>query len=208
MLRMGLLLMCFALSGCAVLEATGEAVGVVGKVGWTATKAVGSVVYTGTSMAGQTANQTNKTLSRTSQAQQDKPVKAMLSGERVIIPMQKEGTSYFVRVKLEDNVWARFLVDTGASVVQISKAMAKKLKVKIVRGMTVPVQLAGGAMVAGRPVILKKVELGGAVVENVRAIVLESDNLGLRDGLLGMSFLENFIFSIDAKKSELILQKR
>ncbi len=203
-----MLLMCLVLSGCAVLEATGEAVGVVGKVGWTATKAVGSVVYTGTSMAGQTANQTNKTLTRTSSAEQEKQVKALLSGERVVIPMQKEGTSYFVRVKLEDNVWARFLVDTGASVVQISKAMAKKLKVKIVRGMTVPVQLAGGAMVAGRPVILKRVELGGAVVENVRAIVLESDNLSLRDGLLGMSFLENFIFSIDAKKSELILQKR
>lgn len=202
-----LVLMFFVLSGCTFLEATGEAVGVVGKVGWTATKAVGGVVYTGSSMAGQTANQANKTLSRES-SDGEKPVRAMLSGGRVVIQMQKEGTSYFVRVKLHDNIWARFLVDTGASVVQISKAMAKKLKVKIVRGMTVPVQLAGGVMVPGRPVILKKVELGGAVVENVHAIVLESDNLGLRDGLLGMSFLENFVFSIDARKNELILEKR
>lgn len=201
------LLMCFVLSGCVILEATGEAVGVVGKVGWAATKAVGSVVYTGTSMAGQTANQTNKTLTRDSRVE-EKPVKAMLSGGRAVIAMQKEGTSYFVRVKLDDKVWARFLVDTGASVVQISKAMAQKLKVKIVRGMTIPVRLAGGAMVPGRPVILKRVELSGAVVENVQAIVLETDNLGLRDGLLGMSFLENFIFSIDTKKNELILQKR
>ena len=195
-----------ALNGCTFLDATGDAVGVVGKVGWEAGKAVGSAVYTGTSMAGQTANQANKTMSRES-PRSDRPVKARLSG-RTVIPLIKEGKSFYVRVKLNDKLWGRFLVDTGASAMQISTAMAKKLKVRPERGQTIPVSLAGGAMVAGHLVVLQKVQLGDATVENVRAIVLDGDSQGMRDGLLGMSFLENFVFQIDVKRGELVLQKR
>jgi clan AA aspartic protease (TIGR02281 family) len=202
----GFLLLIFC-CGCTFLDATGDAVGVVGKVGWEAGKAVGGAVYTGTSMAGQTANQANKTMSRPSE-RSDRPPKAMLSGGRTVIPLVKEGNSFYVRVKLNDKLWGKFLVDTGASAMQISGAMEKKLKVKPERGRMIPVSLAGGAMVAGRLVILKKVQLGAASVENVRAIVLEGDNQGMRDGLLGMSFLENFVFQIDARRGELILRKR
>jgi clan AA aspartic protease (TIGR02281 family) len=202
-----IILLAGLLQGCAVLEVTGETAGIVGKVGWGATKTVGKAVFTGTSMAGQTANQANKTLTRSSGPLHVK-ARALLSGEQAVIPLEKEGPSFYVRVKLNNDLWGRFLVDTGASVMQISKTMAARLKVKIERGRTVPVTLAGGVIVPGRPVILKKVQLGAAAVENVRAIVLENDNMALRDGLLGMSFLENFIFSIDAQKQELILKKR
>jgi clan AA aspartic protease (TIGR02281 family) len=195
------------LSGCTFLEASGEAVGVVGKVAWAGTKAVGGAVYTGTSMAGQTANQTNKTLTR-EEVRRDPASRARLKGGKTAVPLVQEGKSYYVRVKLNDKAWGKFLVDTGASALQISGAMARKLKVRPERGRTIPVSLAGGAMVAGKIVILKKVQLGDATVENVKAIVLEGDTLGLRDGLLGMSFLENFVFQIDAKRGELILDRR
>jgi clan AA aspartic protease (TIGR02281 family) len=132
----------------------------------------------------------------------------MLSGERTVVPLIKEGKSFYVRVKLNDKLWGRFLVDTGASALQISGAMAKKLKLRVEQGPPIPVALAGGAMVAGRLVVLSSVRIGDASVENVRAIVLEGDNNGLRDGLLGMSFLENFVFQIDTQRSELVLKKR
>ncbi len=201
-----LLFLILAFSGCTVLEATGEAVGVVGKAGWTATKAVGGVVYSGTSMAGQTANQTNKTLTRG--APSSHPATVSMEAGRTVVPLEREGKSFFVRLKLNNKVWARFLLDTGASAMQISRAMARKLKLKDLKGQSVPVMLAGGSYVRGKIVEIPEVTIGSAKVHNVKAIVLEQDNLELRDGLLGMSFLENFVFSIDTQKGELILEKR
>ncbi|MBF0620164.1 MAG: hypothetical protein HQL19_08355, partial [Candidatus Omnitrophica bacterium] len=103
MKRFLLLVSCFLMSGCTILEATGEAVGVVGKAGWTAAKTVGGVVYTGTSMAGQTANQTHKTLSRPSVAR----AHAKMAGDSVVIPLEKEGNSFYVRVMLNGKVEGR-----------------------------------------------------------------------------------------------------
>ncbi len=186
-------------SGCAVLEGAGDIASIVGKTGWGIVKGTGWVISSGVKMI---------TDDPSSEAQQTPVSKVRIVGKKVIVPMKKEGLSYFVDVKLEDKTHAVFLLDTGASVVQISKAMAKKLKIKTVQGLTIPVQLAGGQMVPGRPVMLKKVSVGGVVVENVKAVVLETDQLSLKEGLLGMSFLEHFVFSIDTQKSQLILEKR
>ena len=112
-----------------------------------------------------------------------------------------------MRLKLNGQVSARFLLDTGASAVQVSRAMAAKLKLKSEAAKTVPVMLAGGSYVRGRVVDIHEVALGAARVHDVKAIVLERDSLGVADGLLGMSFLENFIFSIDTQKGELILER-
>ena len=193
-------------AGCSFLEATGEAVGVVGKAGWTATKTVGSAVYTGTSMAGQTANQTNKTMLR--DPGKTKVSTVSMEGKRIVVPLERDGKSFFVRLKLNNTVSARFMLDTGASAMQVSRAMARKLKLKAQRGQTVPVMLASGGYVRGHVVEINDVAIGPARVHNVKAIVLDQDNMGLNDGLLGMSFLENFIFSIDTKKGQLILEKR
>ena len=194
------------LSGCAFLEAAGEAVGVVGKAGWTATKVVGGAVYTGTSMAGQTANQTNKTLAR--DLGKSKVSTVSMDGKRVVVPLEREGKSFFVRLKLNNAAPSRFMLDTGASAMQVSRAMASKLKLKVRRAQTVPVMLASGGYVRGHVVDINEVAIGPAKVHNVKAIVLDQDNMGVNDGLLGMSFLENFIFSIDTQKGQLILEKR
>ncbi|MBF0620257.1 MAG: retroviral-like aspartic protease family protein, partial [Candidatus Omnitrophica bacterium] len=118
------------------------------------------------------------------------------------------GNRWGVRVMLEGKVEGRFILDTGASVSQSSKKMAARLKIKSGSARVVPVSLAGGGVVPGHAVILNEVDAGGAAVEHVNAIVLDYTNQGLRDGLLGMSFLENFIFEVDAKKARLVLKKR
>jgi len=194
-----------AMTGCSFLEASGTAVGVVGKVGWEAGKAVTNVVWTGTQMAGQTANQANKTLTKPSAPRDKAPI---VEGERAVIYLQKEGKSYFVRARINGTIWGRFLLDTGASAVQISKSMARRLNISHKKSQAVPVTLAGGGMVAGRLVVLDEVHLGDVAVHNVKAIVLDYENDQTSDGLLGMSFLENFVFQIDAKHNELILTKR
>ncbi len=199
-----LLLLC--VSGCTILEATGEAVGVVGKAAWAGTKAVGGIVYTGTSMAGQTANQTNKTLTRPATRRERDRV--TVSGDRSVIPLEKEGKSYFVRARINDQVTARFLLDTGASALQISKSLAKRLKVGRHSGQAIPVTLAGGAMVTGRMIELEQVSLGDMTARGVKAIILDYEKNQSTDGLLGMSFLENFVFQIDTQRQQLILERR
>jgi clan AA aspartic protease (TIGR02281 family) len=201
-----LVLLCScAPSACSFLEATGTAVGVVGKVAWEGTKAVTNVVWTGSQMAGQTASQANNTLTRPSAPREKRPT---VEGERAVVFLQKEGKSYFVRARVNGSVWGRFLLDTGASAVQISKKMAKRLNINYKKSQAVPVTLAGGGMVMGRMVVLDEIHLGEVAVRNVKAIILDYENEQSSDGLLGMSFLENFVFQIDAKKNELILTKR
>lgn len=204
----GVVMLCVAgvvcLSGCTILEATGEAVGVVGKAAWAGTKAVGSVVYTGTQMAGQTANQTNKTLTRSTPRKD----KVTVEGERAVINLQKEGKSYFVRAKINDEVWGRFMLDTGASAVQVSKKMALRLHLDKKKSQAIPVTLAGGKQVAGRLITLHSLELGEITAKDVKAIILDYESAQSSDGLLGMSFLENFNFTIDTEKNELILEKK
>jgi clan AA aspartic protease (TIGR02281 family) len=131
-----------------------------------------------------------------------------MDGNRIVVPLEREGKSFFVRLKLNNTASARFLLDTGASAMQVSRAMAKKLKLGKLRAQTVPVMLASGGYVRGHLVEIKEVAIGPAKVNHVKAIVLDQDNMGLNDGLLGMSFLENFIFSIDTEKGQLILEKR
>ncbi len=193
-------------AGCTVLEATGEAVGVVGKAAWVGAKAVGHVVYTGTSMGGQTLNQTNKTIVRSPSGAGASTIS--MNKDRIVVPLERDGKSFYVRLKLNNKMSARFLLDTGASAVQISGAMSKKLRLRVERAKTVPVMLAGGGYVRGHIVDIAEVAIGEARVKNVKAIVLEQDNQGVGDGLLGMSFLENFIFSMDTKKGELVLERR
>jgi clan AA aspartic protease (TIGR02281 family) len=194
-----------SLQGCTILEATGEAVGVVGKAAWTGTKAVGGIVYTGTQMAGQTANQTNKTMTR-STPRKTKPVS--VEGDRAVINLQKEGKSYFVRAKINDEIWGRFLLDTGASAVQISRKMARRLHLEKKKSQAIPVTLAGGAQVAGRLVDLDSLQLGDITAKDVKAIILDYESGQSSDGLLGMSFLENFTFTIDTENNELVLERK
>lgn len=201
-LCLGVVLPC---SGCSLLEATGEAVGVIGKVVWAGTKAVGSVAYTGTSMAGQAANQANKTFVRPSRHRDDG---VTVSGQRTVVPLQKEGKSYYVRVKIDQKIWGRFLLDTGASALQISKSMFRKLNLGRKDSVAIPVTLAGGAVVAGRMVTLDEVKLGEISARHVKSIVLDYEKGQSADGLLGMSFLENFVFQIDTERQQLILERR
>ena len=198
-------MLCLGCCGCAVFEATGEAVGVVGKVGWTAVKAMGNAAYTGTSMAGQTAGQTSRSMTRPS-SRRDEGI--VVSGQSCVVPLEQEGKSYYVRLKINGKVSGRFLLDTGASVVQISKSMAKRLGVTRKKSQAVPVTLAGGAVVAGRMVTLDSIQIGVVTARQVRAIILDYEQKQSSDGLLGMSFLENFVFQIDTEKSELSLKKR
>jgi len=121
------------------------------------------------------------------------------SGEMLRIPFERRGDVMVVDVTLNDRVSAPFLVDTGASDVSIPAALADRLGIQI--GPETPYRrytTANG--VIAKPVItLDSVQAGEARLEQVRASVSSTMDVGL----LGGAFFNNFTFQIDPAANQI-----
>jgi len=110
-------------------------------------------------------------------------------------PVGASGTDAQVVKSADGHYWAeanidgkavRVLVDTGASVVALTRADALRLGVDPEpEAFTGKVQTASG-VVRAAPVQLKTISVAGARVDRVEALVVEQ---GLEHSLLGMSYL-------------------
>lgn len=171
-------------SGCAVVKGTGavawEATKISSKVAWEATKLAGKGVKTSVHMA----------IGRT------------------VVPLRKEGNSMFVKARINRRITTELLLDTGAAFTQISSDLAARLGLNVSRGEVVMVRVADGRTVEARQVYLKELSIGRAVVRNMPVVVLREQEGKKHNGLLGMTFLNEFVFQIDSKKGELVLNKR
>lgn len=98
-----------------------------------------------------------------------------------------DGRGHFITTALVNGVTLRFIVDTGASMVTLSTADAKRAGVAYLSAPKGYLQTANG-VVTGYRVKLDTVSLGGITLHNVDGVVMESDRLG-GVGLLGLSFL-------------------
>jgi len=112
-----------------------------------------------------------------------------------------------VEAVLNDRIRTKLLVDTGATYVGISPRLAKKLGYKINKNSKkIDLILANGSRHQGVPITLRSVKIGGASAKNVEAVA--ADRGKMENGILGMSFLNNFHVKIDPKKEELILRNK
>ena len=179
------------LSGCSVLKATGTVVGVAGKTVYTTAKITGKVI-------GATAVITGKGV---------RTAVNMAAGKHVV-ELMMHGSGFTTGVLLNRKVNTEMIVDTGATDTVISSSLAKKLGIPLNKGKTVLYQVADGRTVSGKQINIREVRVGGAKVYNVQAVVLDSGEMGDSPGLLGMSFLNNFVFKVDTEKKLLVLQKR
>lgn len=186
------------LSGCTVVKATSAVVGTAGKVVYTTVKVTGKVVGTTAKVLGKTAVVTGKGV---------RTVVNMATG-RHVVKLTKRGNSLTTSVLLNRKVREDLIVDTGATDTVISSTLAKKIGIQTAKGKNVLCRVADGRAVNGKQVNIKEVRVGGAKVYNVQAVVLDSGNIGNSQGLLGMSFLNNFVFKVDTEKETLVLQKR
>ncbi len=124
----------------------------------------------------------------------------------VEVPISSHGRALNVEVKL-NNAQQRFhfMLDTGASHTAISIETAQKLGIPLSADLPV-IQLSTANGVVKVPVItLNAVNLQGAMVEQVPAVVLRELN-GF-DGLLGLSFLNHFNIDIKQDEGKLLLLK-
>jgi aspartyl protease family protein len=130
-----------------------------------------------------------------------KVAKASLSSEERI---NADRQGHFVSQFRMNGKPVEALVDTGATIVAISKSTARRLGISVTPADFIyPVQTANGTTKVARAVI-KTIEFGGIRVRDVEAAVIDDKSLG--GTLLGMSFL-NQLKSFKVEDGELILKQ-
>jgi aspartyl protease family protein len=106
-------------------------------------------------------------------------------GEVALILKRQRDGHYYAEGTINGTVVA-FLVDTGASDVALSSAVARSLGLEF--GPQITVMTAAGP-VSGWVTRLDQIQVGPLLLRNVRATI--TDKLG-EQALLGMSFLKHF----------------
>ena len=119
---------------------------------------------------------------------------AWLAGQTVI---EREPDGHFYASALVDGYQYRFLVDTGASIVALTRADADAMGLQWDEASLRPIGRGASGTVNGVPITIDSMEVGGFEVRNVRAAIIPD---GLDVSLLGQTFLsqlDNVEFSGD-----------
>lgn len=139
--------------------------------------------------------------------------------QKALMKMKKDFTTHtisftgsssniMVNVLINDLVQANFVLDTGASLVVISRDIADKLGIGMIRGeSSIYITLADGRKVNANIVKIKSLRIGDIEGKNIEAAVLDYEENSNLEGLLGMSFLKQFMIRIDAKNGKIIIEE-
>jgi clan AA aspartic protease (TIGR02281 family) len=124
-----------------------------------------------------------------------------------IVKLKKSGMSFIADVVINEKVHTKLVLDSGATSVLISESIAKKLGAVLTSAPSVTFASASGQATA-HELTLKSIRVGEATVNNLRALAYDSPSQDGEEGLLGMSFLSHFKFTLDAEHSLLWLYNR
>jgi clan AA aspartic protease (TIGR02281 family) len=130
-------------------------------------------------------------------------------GEYARLEQEKaENGLVIVRAVLGTSLESHFIVDTGASLVTVTPELVRILGIADRAGQEIETSLAAGFTARGHEIIIPKLSVSGQVAQNVQAIIVPSGTVGT-DGLLGRSFLKQFIVHIDDESEpKILLEKR
>jgi clan AA aspartic protease (TIGR02281 family) len=127
--------------------------------------------------------------------------------EGISIPLVPDGQGHFLAdVLINNRVHASLVVDTGSPVIMLTSSFVQALGLDVSKSNTGYVELLNGKYKAAE-ISLGSLKLGDAEAHDVQATVLLEDNKEIKDGLLGLSFLSKFHFTLDQKDQKLILRK-
>lgn len=123
------------------------------------------------------------------------------------VELNKSGNVYQIPVRINDQITLDFVVDSGASDVQIPSDVIRTLiRLKTITGEdfieTKDYTQADGSVVTNERLVIKQLQVGDIIVKNVTVTA------GKTDGylLLGQSFLNRFSnWSVDNRKQALVL---
>lgn len=132
----------------------------------------------------------------------ERVVRRVADGRDATVHLEADGQGHFLTTGRINGASVRFLVDTGASVVSIGRADARRLGIDLTRATLGRTQTANGVANVWR-VRLDSVQLGELSLNDVDAAVLENDMPII---LLGMSFLNRMEMARDGNR--LVLRRR
>ena len=117
------------------------------------------------------------------------------------VDLRRSSDGHFYADVTVNGAPVRFLVDTGASGIALSRDDARRVGLAISSRMDQVVGRGASGDVRGEVVQLDRVELGGHSAENIPAVVLD----GGPQSLLGQSFLSEFD-SVQIKGDKMLLR--
>ena len=130
-----------------------------------------------------------------------RPAPQVNQGSVVSIPKSPQDGQFWADATVNSG-YVRFLIDTGASAVALTKQDAQKAGLRL-HELTydVPIRTAGGRNMAAR-VQLKSIAVGSITLRNIEALVVPE---GLETSLLGMTYLGQ-LQKVEATPSSLLLR--
>lgn len=142
------------------------------------------------------------------------PGRTTFGSPLVILPAQRISNYLVVEAKWDRNGPYHFLVDTGSSVTLVTPALAKRYPGReelAASGPRVRVTSADGSVAELPEASLRRIELGAAHFDDVRALVYDcaplSAHLGVKiDGVLGFPLFRETVLTLDYPGSRVLLQ--
>jgi aspartyl protease family protein len=125
---------------------------------------------------------------------------AASGGGRQNVTLAADTQGHFVTMGSINGASVRFLVDTGATLVSLPAPEARRLGINYLQGTRGQSRTANG-IAAVWYVKLDSVKIGEVEVNNVDALVIENDAMGVT--LLGMSFLNRMEMKRDGQSMTL-----
>jgi clan AA aspartic protease (TIGR02281 family) len=118
------------------------------------------------------------------------------------VPLRRDGNAMLVEAVVGGTLRTRLLLDTGAEFTVLSTAAARHLALNLGNAAVIPLRSASGVFFASM-IKVPSIAVGDAVAYDVEVVVHDATP-GL-DGLLGMSFLDNFLVTISTSDEKLML---
>lgn len=129
------------------------------------------------------------------------PTQQVNTGSVVSIPKSHRDGQFWADATVNSG-YVRFLIDTGASAVALTKEDAQKAGLRLHElTYNIPIRTAGGRNMAAR-VKLKSISVGSITLRNIDALVVPE---GLETSLLGMSYLGQ-LQKVEATPNALLLR--
>jgi predicted aspartyl protease len=129
-------------------------------------------------------------------------------GEPVRIPIQIQGNHNLIQASVlsQQAYSGQFMLDTGAAQTVIYRRFLKRHNLVVPSNSQI-VQFHGFAGQANAPVVFVDLNLGGVVLRNVVAVVIDDPQLFPGDGVIGMNALKHFKFELDQTNQTLTLKQ-
>ncbi|MFQ5851372.1 MAG: retroviral-like aspartic protease family protein [Candidatus Binatia bacterium] len=127
------------------------------------------------------------------------------SAQKIVVPFTRHGNRIIVEGIVNGRATVKFLVDTGAELTSIPRALARPSGISLHTSIAIPIAGIAGTVV--EPLVrIDSLRVGEAEVRDLEVLIMEGGPL-FGQGLLGANFLSGFQVGIDYAESQLILDR-